>query len=63
MQYILPALVCLEEENSFGGISHSFSHVQKGSNHLREGDYYLICGEKLVKGFSCIVTRVLLSKR
>jgi hypothetical protein len=40
----------------------NFCHVQKGSGHLREDDYYLIYRENIVSVF-CIVIRVFLLKR
>jgi hypothetical protein len=57
MQYILLASVY------FGGIHSLFTLAYiRGSDHLREDEYYLICTEELVRDF-CSVIRVLLSKR
>jgi hypothetical protein len=46
-----------------GDFHYSLSCVQKGSNHLREDDYYLICIKNIVRGFLCTPIMVLMSKR
>jgi hypothetical protein len=54
MQYILLDLVYFGGNSFLFGEFHSFSEGEKGSDQLRKEDHYLICREKIVKGYSVL---------